>query len=180
MTWRAGKIEVNGSFKQQLDDIHGWIELLDDNGKVLGGYGQRGEAPDHYSLQDLMLRNQYPERYGMQSFTVYDSAAGSTWIIHAPLSTTVASWVNGDTYKEDITLFFWKSAALLVMILILFLLLALWYGHRFGTPILHMIDWLHSLAKGELREPISPNSNGMPLSRKQSGHLKKDSAYMPN
>ncbi|OKP89206.1 hypothetical protein A3848_15635 [Paenibacillus sp. P32E] len=173
VTWRAGKIEVNESFKQQLNDIHGWIELLDGNGKVLGGYGQRGEAPDHYSLQDLMLRNQYPERYGMQSFTVYDSAAGSTWVIHAPLSTTVASWVNGDTYKEDITVFFWRSAALLVMILILFLLLALWYGHRFGTPILHMIDWLHSLAKGELREPTSPNSNGMPLSRKQSGHLKE-------
>lgn len=173
VTWRAGKIEVNGSFKQQLNDIHGWIELLDGNGKVLGGYGQRGKAPDHYSLQELMLRNQYPERYGMQSFTVYDSATGSTWIIHAPLSTTVASWVNGDTYKEDITVFLWKSAALLVMILILFLLLALWYGHRFGAPILHMIDWLHSLAKGELREPISPNSNGMPLSRKQSGHLKE-------
>ncbi|BBH22381.1 two-component sensor histidine kinase [Paenibacillus baekrokdamisoli] len=175
VTWRAGKIEVNGTFKQELNDTHGWIEVLDGNGKVLGGYGktnEEDEAPDHYSVQDLMLRSQYPERYGMQLFTVYDTESGNTWIIHAPLSSSAASSANGDTYKGIINVFIWNAAALLVMVLLLFLLLALWYGHRFGTPILHMIDWLHHLAKGELHEPTGRNPKGLPFSRKRSGRLK--------
>ncbi|MEC0090385.1 sensor histidine kinase [Paenibacillus macquariensis] len=176
VTWRAGKIEVNGTFKQELNDIHGWIELLDINGRVLGGYGQQSEVkeePDHYTVQDLMLRNHYPERYGMQLFTVYDSASRNTWIIHAPLPSSVTSSLYSDPYKEMISVFIWNAIGLLVMILILFILLALWNGHRFGSPILHMIDWLHHLAKGDLSEPTGRNSKGIPLSRKRSGRLKE-------
>ncbi|WP_340008041.1 HAMP domain-containing sensor histidine kinase [Paenibacillus sp. FSL K6-0276] len=173
VTWNTGEIEVNETFKQQLNAIHGSIELLDDNGKVLGGYGVTNVTPDHYSLQDLMLRNQYPERYGKQLFTVYDPATNNTWIIHAPLAASVAPWTNDDTYREDIQIFFWNAVVMLVIILLLFVLLALWYGHRFGTPILHMIDWLHHLSKGEFREPTGRNPKGSPLSRNRSGRLTK-------
>jgi signal transduction histidine kinase len=173
VTWSTGEIEVNETFKQQLNAVHGSIELLDDNGKVLGGYGVTYNTPEHYNLQELMLRNQYPERYGTQLFTVYDPATNNTWIIHTPLAASMASWTNGDTYREDIQIFFWNAVVMLVIILLLFLLLALWYGHRFGTPILHMIDWLHHLSKGKFQEPTGLNPQGLPLSRNRSGRLKK-------
>lgn len=37
---------------------------------------------------------------------------------------------------------------ILVVTLLFFLLLALWYGYRFGTPILHMMNWLEQLSRG--------------------------------
>jgi signal transduction histidine kinase len=173
VTWSTREIEVSETFKQQLNAVHGSIELLNDNGKVLGSYGVTDHTPEHYSLQDLMLRNQYPERYGTQLFTVYDPATNNTWIIHTPLAASVSSLTNNDTYREDIQIFFCNAVIMLVIILLLFLLLALWYGHRFGTPILHMIDWLHHLSKGKFQEPTGLNPQGLPLSRNRSGRLKK-------
>lgn len=173
VTWRDGRIEASKAFEQELNRVHGSIQLLDGHGKVLATYGQTIEAPERYSVQALMLHSQYPNRYGSQLYTVHDKISGNTWVLLVPLPTSVTSSLVGDTYKSVISVFLWNSIGLLFIILILFLLFALWYGHRFGTPILHMIDWLQHLSKGELREPSERKGHGKPRSRDRSGRLKR-------
>ncbi|MNJ47341.1 Signal-transduction histidine kinase senX3 [compost metagenome] len=54
--------------------------------------------------------------------------------------------------------------------MLIFVLFAWWFGQRTGTPILHMMDWLKSLGKGNYTEPV--NRLGQPGSIGRDGKRK--------
>src|SRR5690606_693667 len=54
----------------------------------------------------------------------------------------------------------------LVTVIIAFL-----FGHRLGSPILHMMNWLKNLSNGKLQEP--KDKRGRPASRSGEGRLRR-------
>ena len=60
----------------------------------------------------------------------------------------------------------------LVTVIIAFL-----FGHRLGSPILHMMNWLKNLSNGKLQEP--KDKRGRPASRSGEGRLRETLPGIP-
>lgn len=123
--------------------------------------------PDSYSIQDLILRTRYPARYGMTAVTSYDEQNHSTWMLSVPLGSKPA----GSNENPFGFIFGPALAALLVSIIGLLILLAVWYANLFGYPMLHMLQWLQRLERGQYEEPAGPR--GRPLSQKKNGKWRR-------
>lgn len=122
--------------------------------------------PDSYSIQDLILRTRYPARYGMTALTSYDEQNHSTWMLSVPLESKPA----GSNENPFGFIFGPALAALLVSIIGLLILLAVWYANLFGYPMLHMLQWLQRLERGQYE---SRRPRGRPLSQKKNGKWRR-------
>lgn len=60
---------------------------------------------------------------------------------------------------------------LIVSIIMLLILLAFWYANRFGSPMLHMLQWLQRLERGHYEEPAG--ASGVPRSQRRNGKWKR-------
>lgn len=56
-------------------------------------------------------------------------------------------------------------------------ILSIWYGNKFGKPLLHTMRWLKNIAGGKYEEPVSKKANlfgfGAPVKKNgRSAYLK--------
>jgi len=167
---KNGKIHMTDPFAVQLSDLSAWVQVIDAKGLEIASYNKPVGGLGQYTVSDMILRTQYPERYGSQLASVFDPEKGHTWLLHLPVPSD-SSGVPQDPYLAMIYVFVISLCILLAIIILLLAALALWYGHRFGTPILHMIDWLHHLAQGRFKEPVDRRGNAR--SMKRSGRMKR-------
>ena len=91
--------------------------------------------------------------------TFYDEHEKTTIVVqlpnpnfHTPLKSETD--INKDAVKSI-------GIILFCLIIILFVI-AFWYAYKFGKPILHIINWLHFLEKGNYFEP--KDKTGIPVS----------------
>ncbi len=168
--FKNGEVQMTKELTAQISQLSAWVQVLNGKGTEVASYNKPPDGPSQYAVHDIILRTQYPERYASQLESVYDPATGYTWLLHLPLSHKDSN-VPQDPYLAMIYIFVISLCILLVIIIILLALLALWYGHRFGTPILHMIDWLRHLAEGRFIEPVDRRGNTRSMNR--SGRMKR-------
>ncbi|MFD0620423.1 sensor histidine kinase [Paenibacillus sp. GCM10027629] len=167
---KNGKIQITGSLAAQISQLSGWVQVINAEGLEIASYHKPADGPSQYAVHDIILRTQYPERYASQLESVFDPATGNTWLVHLPIQND-ASGAPQDPYLAMIYVFVISLCILLGIIIILLAIIALWYGHRFGTPILHMIDWLKHLAQGRFMEPV--DRKGYARSMNRSGRMKR-------
>ncbi|GIO02501.1 HAMP domain-containing histidine kinase [Brevibacillus laterosporus] len=170
-TLQSESVAIPASLEQELLQSNMWLQLLDANGTEMASLLKPPNALNHYSVQELTLRIQYPARYQERLFTTYDDQTKQTWILHAPIiasgTTTSLISLSSEGQIAGVTII-----VLLIAIITVFLLLSLWYGHRFGTPMLHLLEWLNQIAKGTYKEP--QDRNGLSKSLTKSGHYKRN------
>ncbi|WP_433751807.1 sensor histidine kinase [Paenibacillus amylolyticus] len=155
---------------QQQDAIRSkdaYLQVLDAYGQELASFNKPAiGVSSSYDIQELVLRIRYPNRYGISSATFYDEQNSTTWMINIPVDPSVSGDEN--PYK------FILAPALLVLLLsvvILISLLAFWYANRFGSPMLHMLQWLQRLERGHYEEPTG--AFGVPRSQRRNGKWKR-------
>ena len=163
------KLELASGQQKIIRAAEAYLQILDEQGQEMASFNKPASGiPDSYSLQDLILRTRYPSRYGMTTVTSYDEQNHSTWMLSVPLAGNPAgSNVNPFGFIIGPALI-----ALLVSIIGLLILLAVWYANLFGYPMLHMLQWLQRLERGQYEEPAGPR--GRPLSQKKNGKWRRN------
>lgn len=147
------------------------VQVLAADGSELASFNKPDNVPDRYSVQELMLRVTYSERYHTRVLMDYDDASQQTWLLLIPIQLVSEDDFTLFGLSPVMTVLFAGLVFLLVMITLIFILLAIWYGHRFGTPMVHMMNWLQRLAQGQYDEPC--DSRGTPRSKKRNSRKLK-------
>ncbi|QUL52164.1 HAMP domain-containing histidine kinase [Paenibacillus tritici] len=163
------KLELAPMQQDIIRTADAYLQILDEQGRVITSFNKPATGiPDSYSIQDLILRTRYPARYGVTTVTSYDEQNHSTWMLSVPLGSNPAG------SNENPFGFILGPAliALLVSIISLLILLAVWYANLFGYPMLHMLQWLQRLERGQYEEPAGPR--GRPLSQKKNGKWRRN------
>lgn len=162
------KLQLASGQQDIIRTADAYLQILDEQGREVTSFNKPASGiPDSYSLQDLILRTRYPARYGMTTVTSYDEQNHSTWMLSVPLAGNPAGTnVNPFGFIIGPALI-----ALLVAIIGLLILLAVWYANLFGYPMLHMLQWLQRLERGQYEEPDGPH--GRPLSQKKNGKWRR-------
>ncbi|WP_240479947.1 sensor histidine kinase [Paenibacillus fonticola] len=148
------------------------IQLLDQAGKELHSYRLPSGLPDVYPPQELVLRLEYPERYGVRLEMSTEEETGRMWLIHAPYDAAPGIQLTaiGPTVYNEVQLLLYGFGSVAVILLLACGGLSLWQGNRFGTPMLHVMQWLQNLAHQHYKEPVG--RRGRPRSKRRAGRLK--------
>ncbi|MEK3910460.1 sensor histidine kinase KdpD [Paenibacillus sp. FSL H7-0331] len=160
-------IQLPNNLEHEIRESGGWLQLLDGDMKELASLGKSEGAPSSYSLQDFILRSEYADRYAAKLSSFFDERTAQTWVLHMPLPASSHKGLFGSIQSVMIFGF----AGLLAVVLLVFIILAFVYAHRFGTPILHMMDWLQHLANDDYKEPT--DRKGRPRSIHKDQKLKR-------
>lgn len=127
------------------------VQLLDAEGKEIASYHKFDTGvPAEYTLSELALRSFYSERYRARLVFDYDEETQTTWVVTAPLD---GSGTKPDPWNTEFGVMLTALLVLLATSIVLFSALSIWYANRFGTPVLHIIDWLQHLSAGQYDEP---------------------------
>lgn len=162
-------IELPNEILEQLRAINGYVQVLDANGSEIASLFKKEGSIDQYSAQEITLRVMYNERYNSKLYHEYDDLTKHTWLLQVPVQTNGSE--PGSIVSSELAYILVGFIFIIVVIIVIFLFLSLWYGNRFGTPILHMMNWLRSLAQGQFEEPR--DLIGRPKSQAKSGKIKR-------
>lgn len=138
--------------EKEIKSAEAFVQLIDSSGKEMLSYNRPNMIPTEYSIQELVLRTMYSDRYGYHVLSSFDKESGRTWIIGEP---NIKGTDPGKTVRvpEEVKVVIIGSSAMLIALLIAFVLLSLWQAHRFGAPMLHMLVWLDSIGNNIYTEP---------------------------
>jgi len=166
---QEGTIVVPASLREVLQANSSWVQLLDDSGRELASFNKPAGALASYTVQELALRSVYPDRYGAQILSLYDSSSGRTWVISSPLPGTLPG--EEPTLTPENRVLIIGIGSLLLSAIALFIIASYVFGQRIGAPIVHVLKWLWKLGEGKYEEPA--DSRGFPRSRDRKGRRKR-------
>lgn len=165
--YTRGELVLKSAEQEALRTANAYLQVLDPYGQEIASYNKPAMGvPSQYSVQELVLLVRYPSRSGMSTATWYDERNETTWMISIPVDSSAGGNQNPYTFILEPAL-----AVLLVSIIILLILLAFWYANRFGSPMLHMLQWLQRLERGHYEEPAG--ALGVPRSQHRNGKWKR-------
>ncbi|MGG4142598.1 HAMP domain-containing sensor histidine kinase [Paenibacillus algorifonticola] len=147
-----------------------FVQLLDQAGKELASYNKPDAIPGQYSVQELVLRTLYSDRYGYLIQSSYNEQTKQTWIVGQKNAGTGAAGEE-PLIPAEAQIVIIGVVAMFAAMLILFLLLSLWQARRFGAPLLHMLVWLDAIGNAVYLEPL--DRKGLPRSRLPSGKWRR-------
>ncbi len=147
-----------------VDEVHGWVQILNGQGREVYEYHRPSRVPAEYPPGLLLEYRAYPSQFGYHVYSWYDRVDHQdlTWLLGVPYT--------GSSLLSEL-------APFLVMVLVVVasviaaIVIALLFGSRLGAPLLHMMNWLQGLARGNYAEPENPT--GVPRSRSRDGQLRR-------
>ncbi|OMF16513.1 hypothetical protein BK131_00455 [Paenibacillus amylolyticus] len=167
LTLTNGKFNLQPSQQEAFRSANAYLQVLDASGRELSSYNKPAlGVPSEYTIQELVLQIRYPSRSGKSIATWYDEQNETTWLISIPGDPAVSGDQNPYRFILEPAL-----VVLIVSIIILLILLAFWYANRFGSPMLHMLQWLQRLERGHYEEPTG--AFGVPRSQRRNGKWKR-------
>lgn len=167
LAFTNGKLDLKTDQQEALRAANAYLQVLDASGSELSSYNKPAMGvPSEYTIQELVLQVRYPSRSGMSVATWYDEQNETTWLISIPSDPLATGNQNPYSFILEPAL-----VVLIVSIIILLILLAFWYANRFGSPMLHMLQWLQRLERGHYEEPTG--AFGVPRSQRRNGKWKR-------
>ncbi|MFD2331695.1 sensor histidine kinase [Cohnella sp. GCM10020058] len=166
---REGKFALPAELMQQLELRGAWLQLLNADGEEVAAANKPPNgAIDRISATEMVLRASYPERYGSKIVTKYDPLTQRTWM----LSIALPGYEPGEKpVLVPAAFLLAKGIGVLVAgAMLLLLLLSYLFGHRMGAPVVHVLNWLRLLDKGQYVEPT--DTHGIPKSKQRHGKTK--------
>jgi signal transduction histidine kinase len=151
------KLGVEGAIQLSSKDIEllmsrkSWLQVLDEKGNEVASYHKPEGVTQHFSLQELALRSVYADKYGTKLNTYYEHDKGLTWVLSTPLNKAKPG--QGPFIDPEFAVLISAVGTLIGFSMLVFALFAWWFGQRTGAPILHIMEWLKVLGKGQYIEP---------------------------
>ena len=146
----------------------GWVQILDPVGVVVFSFEVPSTVPSAYAPGELVYLRNKPTEIGQRSlYTLFDSKKGRlTWVLghEKPWDTPMQRATSPVTLAQAL-------AGLLIATIGVALLLS-WIGaETLSRPLVHVMTWLESLARGSFSEPL--DRKGQPASREPDGSLRR-------
>ncbi|MFD2118099.1 sensor histidine kinase [Paenibacillus yanchengensis] len=170
VTLKDNQYTIPSKAEQLVEQEQGFIQILNDAGEELTSWNKPAEIKTNYSFQDLALRNIFSKSHPYYFETQYSTASGNTILVAFP-NMKGSHLDEPAMFSAEIRLFTTIAIVMLVSLLIIFIAISLWYAHRFGMPMLHMLTWLNQLSKGVYEEPI--DRKGRSYSKLKNGRYKQ-------
>ncbi|SFF32910.1 Signal transduction histidine kinase [Paenibacillus algorifonticola] len=167
---QGGQLLLPDAMAYELRQGQVFVQLLDRAGTELASYNKPDAIPGQYSVQELVLRTLYSDRYGYLIQSSYNEQTKQTWIVGQKNAGTAATGKE-PLIPAEAQIVIIGVIAMFAAMLILFLLLSLWQARRFGAPLLHMLVWLDAIGNAVYQEPL--DRKGLSRSRMPSGKWRR-------
>ncbi|QMV43278.1 sensor histidine kinase [Cohnella cholangitidis] len=165
----GNEVRIAEDLREGLRESASWLQVLNRDGTELASLNKPARAIADYSVQELVLRSSYPDRYGARVVSEYDRNTGLTWVLSSPLSGTEPGEEPFISPENRVLLI--GIGMLLLAAMLVFVFVSYWFGQRFGAPIAHVLKWLGQLGEGRYEEPA--DAKGIPRSLNRRGRRKR-------
>lgn len=155
--------------EEKLRSEHAWIQLLNSDGAEVASFNRPSGAVRNYSLHELILRSKYDYRYNASLVFYYEKDTRNTWVLSKPSDGAQPGEIP--SMLPELRIILTGFGGLAVASLVTLLLFSFWYGHRFGSPMMHMMEWLRKLGQGVYEEP--QDRHHLPRSMDRKGRQKR-------
>ena len=151
--------------KQLLSKEKATLQIFNQNGEEVFSY-PTGKKKTFSAIQ-IALNEKEPWNHKENTSSFYDANSGNLLVVTAKNE----HYYPDDEIEDVFTKKFLIGCGLILLIVFVYLvILSIWYGNKFGKPLLHAMRWLKNIAGGKYEEPIS--KKGKPVRFRQSGKEK--------
>lgn len=151
--------------KQLLSKEKAALQIFNQNGEEVFSY-PTGKKKTFSAIQ-IALNEKEPWNHKENTSSFYDANSGNLLVVTAKND----HYYPDDEIEDVFTKKFLIGCGLILLIVFVYLvILSIWYGNKFGKPLLHAMCWLKNIAGGKYEEPIS--KKGKPVRFRRSGKEK--------
>ncbi|HFK1405831.1 TPA: sensor histidine kinase [Bacillus cereus] len=151
--------------KQLLSKEKAALQIFNQNGEEVFAY-PAGKKKTFSAIQ-IALNEKEPWNHKENTSSFYDANSGNLFVVTAKND----HYYPDDEIEDVFTKKFLIGCGLILLIVFVYLvILSIWYGNKFGKPLLHAMRWLKNIAGGKYEEPIS--KKGKPVRFRRSGKEK--------
>ncbi|WP_088351886.1 sensor histidine kinase [Bacillus cereus] len=151
--------------KQLLSKEKATLQIFNQNGEEFFSYPTGKKKP--FSAIQIALNEKEPWNHKENTSSFYDANSGNLLVVTAKNE----HYYPDDEIEDVFTKKFLIGCGLILLIVFVYLvILSIWYGNKFGKPLLHAMRWLKNIAGGKYEEPIS--KKGKPVRFRRSGKEK--------
>lgn len=151
--------------KQLLSKEEAALQIFNQNGEEVFAY-PAGKKKTFSAIQ-IALNEKEPWNHKENTSSFYDANSGNLLVVTAKNE----HYYPDDEIEDVFTKKFLIGCGLILLIVFVYLvILSIWYGNKFGKPLLHAMRWLKNIAGGKYEEPIS--KKGKPVRFRRSGKEK--------
>ncbi|KMP98937.1 sensor histidine kinase [Bacillus cereus] len=151
--------------KQLLSKEKAALQIFNQNGEEVFAY-PAGKKKTFSAIQ-IALNEKEPWNHKENTSSFYDTNSGNLLVVTAKND----HYYPDDEIEDVFTKKFLIGCGLILLIVFVYLvILSIWYGNKFGKPLLHAMRWLKNIAGGKYEEPIS--KKGKPVRFRRSGKEK--------
>ncbi|EPC8410235.1 sensor histidine kinase [Bacillus thuringiensis] len=151
--------------KQLLSKEKAALQIFNQNGEEVFAY-PAGKKKTFSAIQ-IALNEKEPWNHKENTSSFYDANGGNLLVVTAKND----HYYPDDEIEDVFTKKFLIGCGLILLIVFVYLvILSIWYGNKFGKPLLHAMRWLKNIAGGKYEEPIS--KKGKPVRFRRSGKEK--------
>ncbi|BCA35517.1 HAMP domain-containing histidine kinase [Bacillus cereus] len=151
--------------KQLLSKEKATLQIFNQNGEEVFSY-PNGKKKTFSAIQ-IALNEKEPWNHKENTSSFYDANSGNLLVVTAKNE----HYYPDDEIEDVFTKKFLIGCGLILLIVFVYLvILSIWYGNKFGKPLLHAMRWLKNIAGGKYEEPIS--KKGKPVRFRRSGKEK--------
>ncbi|MED2983143.1 HAMP domain-containing sensor histidine kinase [Bacillus thuringiensis] len=151
--------------KQLLSKEKAALQIFNQNGEEVFAY-PTGKKKTFSAIQ-IALNEKEPWNHKENTSSFYDANSGNLLVVTAKND----HYYPDDEIEDVFTKKFLIGCGLILLIVFVYLvILSIWYGNKFGKPLLHAMRWLKNIAGGKYEEPIS--KKGKPVRFRRSGKEK--------
>ncbi|QGV09749.1 sensor histidine kinase [Bacillus cereus] len=151
--------------KQLLSKEKAALQIFNQNGEEVFSYTTGKKKP--FSAIQIALNEKEPWNHKENTSSFYDANSGNLLVVTAKND----HYYPDDEIEDVFTKKFLIGCGLILLIVFVYLvILSIWYGNKFGKPLLHAMRWLKNIAGGKYEEPIS--KKGKPVRFRRSGKEK--------
>ncbi|PEZ17372.1 two-component sensor histidine kinase [Bacillus thuringiensis] len=151
--------------KQLLSKEKAALQIFNQNGEEVFSYTTGKKKP--FSAIQIDINEKEPWNHKENTSSFYDANSGNLLVVTAKND----HYYPDDEIEDVFTKKFLIGCGLILLIVFVYLvILSIWYGNKFGKPLLHAMRWLKNIAGGKYEEPIS--KKGKPVRFRRSGKEK--------
>ncbi|TMU83456.1 HAMP domain-containing histidine kinase [Bacillus sp. BHET2] len=163
--------EINKKIQDYLVQNDAWIQIYNSKGDIIDGYAAPKDLS--YTFHDLLGIKEEPwnSRYDISLFRPPENPS------HIFVIGTKNTYYSPDTITDGIINRSFMKGFLIVstILVILITFLGIWYGKKFGVPLLYMMKWINDMSEENYSFPL--NNKGVNPLLNNAGTLNKKYSF---
>ncbi|EMA6344468.1 HAMP domain-containing sensor histidine kinase [Bacillus cytotoxicus] len=161
----TANFSLTDSEKEQLSAANAVLQIFNADGEEIFSYPENQGKP--LSAIQAVLSEKEPWNHQENISTLYNPEDKTLFTITTKNTHYNPSEMDEDVIAKKFLTFF---CVVFLVTFVYLVIISIWYGRKFGKPLLHTMRWLKNIASGIYEEPVS--KKGKPIRFRRSGKEK--------